>query len=245
MFNDRLDSSGWQHVPTEIAHPWETPVKLRDIASGFIKQVGATDGLVSSALKVGVFLRLDALQELQAHYRYPMPKPGSGQGKNGAIVKKDYCEGLVNYMFPEESESRKKIMVGHLLGYKSTCQHLGKATPHAKDIMAAVQALDASDVPEFEKMIQVIVDEVDLQQARPSRQPRLGGMAYEPRKNWTDPQLRRDLDSLCPRGAMSKIYRHKHLKRYQAFFIPAGQGHLSWFITIVSAFFGMRWIQLD
>lgn len=221
MFNDRLDENGWLHVPTTVCHPWQVPVKLRSLTC-YVRQTGPAQGIVKGAVKAGLFIRADHLHELQAYYRFTTVKPGSGHGKNGNLVKRDFGEGLVNYLFPDASESEKREMLMAILG--KNCKHCGKTTIHAKDILAAMNGLDTEDIPEFQQLHSVALNELDLHAARPNRQPRMGGMVYEPKSYTTPEELRRDLDSLCPTNA--KIYRHPQLKRFQAFIVPAGHGLL-------------------
>ena len=227
IFCDRVDR-GWQHIPCGILHPWEVPVKLRNRYATCIMQTGPPGDMITSALKHGIYLRVDHLKELQAIFRFEMPDPGQGSGKNGALIKQDYAQALLDYIFQETvTPAQKKTMLAAIMGKNSSGKHLGRATAHAKDILEAVHGLDTADVPEFSAMAAVCVDELELHKARPNREPRIGGLAYNPRKNITPESVRKDLDSLCPTSTRSKIYRHPKLKRYQAFYIPVAQGCLT------------------
>ena len=220
MFNDRLDDTGWVHIPTELCHPWEVPVNFRGDFATMLRVTGPSLGLVAAAVKVGIFMNVDRLKTLIAHFKIPLPTEGSG--KKGGLIKQDYASAVVDHFHPGATSAEKRAMVSAICG--RGCAHLGKISPHASDILQAVNGLDTADVPEYEKMAAVAMNEIDLQKARPNRQPRLGGLTYEPKKNITSLAMRQDLDSLCPPGTRSKIYRHPQLKRYQAFYIPKGQG---------------------
>ena len=219
VYNDRIDSSGWKHLPSEVIHPWECPVKLRGNCVTMLRQTGNGQDLLKGAVQSGVVLTVMQLQSLHAHHRWEMPPKGRGSGKGGALTKLDYVKGLINHCWPDASPEEREGMLANMLGKKAA--FLGKTTVHSADIVKAVRALDAADVPTFECMAATALQEVELSSARPDRQPRPGGMSYEAKQFTTPAAQRKDLDSLLPPGP-SKLYRHPILKRYQAFYHPHG-----------------------
>lgn len=227
MFNDRLEldpstASGWVHIPIEIMHPKMAPAKLARQYVVVLHQTGQPESLLHSAVKNGVFLTVKQLRQVQAHLKFKMCEPGKGHGKNGRIVKRDWCEGLINHLFEEASAADKWQMLRGLMG--QTWVHLDPkvASKHTKDILSAFNGLPSEDQSTFAELAAVASDEIILQEKR-NQKARVQVLPKRERMHETPLTLR----DLCPRVAGSRLTRHPALKRYQAFYPEFDEaGHL-------------------
>lgn len=150
MFSDRLElhpaaATGWVHLPVEIMHPKTAPAKLAREYVAVFHQTGEPDSLLHSAVANGVFLNMKQLRLAQVHLKYKMCDPGKGHEKNGRIVKRDWCQGLIDHLFPEASAADKLQMLRGLMG--QTWVHLDPkvASKHTKDILSAFHGLPSED----------------------------------------------------------------------------------------------------
>lgn len=218
MFSDRLElhpaaATGWVHLPVEIMHPKTAPAKLAREYVAVFHQTGEPDSLLHSAVANGVFLNMKQLRLAQVHLKYKMCDPGKGHGKNGRIVKRDWCQGLIDHLFPEASAADKLQMLRGLMG--QTWVHLDPkvASKHTKDILSAFHGLPSEDQSTFVELAAVASDEILLQEKR-DQKARVQAAPKKERMHETPITLR----DLCPRVAGSRLTRHPVLKRYQAFY---------------------------
>lgn len=213
MFNDRFEG-GWEHVPFTIPHPLLIPSGLREMYAVVLKQSGPPEGLLRSAVRAATFLTVDQLKKIHVHLRYPMVSKPNGHGKDGNVVKRDWCQGLVDFLFPECSQQEKWDMVIGLLG--KNWKHLKSGGPsstskHSRDIIKCFDQMDRQDQKEYVDLCAVARDEEILAEKRKNKSREIG-LPVSERKHLTPSGLK----GLIP--ARARINRHPGLKRYQVFY---------------------------
>ena len=219
MFNDRLEG-GWEHIPFAIPHPLQIPSWLRDRFALVLLQCGPPEGLLRSAVRVGTFLTLDQLKKIHVHLQYPMVSKPHGHGKEGNVVKRDWCQGLVDHIFPDSTKEEKWRMVLGMLG--KTWKHLSSGgststSKHSRDIIKCFDHMDRQDQSEYMGLCAVARDEEILSEKRANK-PREVVSAMAERKHSTPSGLK----GLIPLHA--RISRHPGLKRYQVFYAGLEKG---------------------
>ena len=207
-------ATGWVHIPIKVMHPWNTPVILGREYTVVFQQVGDPETLIHSAIKAGSFLTVNQLKHIQAHLRFKMCEPGNGRGKDGRIIKRDYCEGLIDHLFPKASASERLEMLRGLLGQRWVHLNPKTASKHTKDIIDAFQGLPAEDLSEFVNLAAVASDEILLKEKR-DQKTRVEALPKSTKKHETPITLR----DLRPNIAGCRLTRHPSLKRYQGFYV--------------------------
>ena len=219
LFNDRLEmdaaaATGWVHIPIKVMHPWKTPLMLGREYTVVFEQVGDPETLIHSAIKSGSFLTVNQLKQLQAHLRFKMCEPGNGHGKEGRIIKRDYCEGLIDYLFPKASAAERLNMLRGLLGQRWAHLDPKTASKHTKDIVDAFAGLPSEDMSEYLNLAAVASDEILLKEKRDQKM-RVEAIAKSTKKHETPLTLR----DLRPNVSGCRLTRHPVLKRYQGFYV--------------------------
>lgn len=197
---------GWVHIPSKVLHPRVAPPGIAREHVVVMVQTGEPESLLASAVRVGAFLTVKQLKNIQSHLSFPMCEPGKGSGKNGRLIKKDYCDGLLNYLFPGQDHS---LMLKGLMG--QNWNHLKPCKACTSDILQAFDGLPPEDQAEFAKLAAVAADEVLLKEKRDER-TRAATFSRNAKKHHTPLSLK----DLRPPGG--RITRHPALKRYQAFY---------------------------
>lgn len=204
---DSLD--GLEHIPWEITHPWQVPPKLRSHCVVALKQTGPRESLLMAGIRNHIHLTVNQLKQLRGLLKFNMPK--KGRGRNGAFLREDWVEGLVNHVCADLTEDERLSLVKGMAGNEKS----SRGNPHATDILRAWNALDKQDSDEFQYLAQVAKDEALLQERMHAE--RVVTTAPEPRQHVTP----RTLQSLLPQiglVAPCRISRHPALKRYQCFY---------------------------
>lgn len=127
---------GWVHIPSKVLHPRVAPPGIAREHVVVMVQTGEPESLLASAVRVGAFLTVKQLKNIQSHLSFPMCEPGKGSGKNGRLIKKDYCDGLLNYLFPGQDHS---LMLKGLMG--QNWNHLKPCKACTSDILQAFDGL--------------------------------------------------------------------------------------------------------
>ena len=218
MVNDRVERddgsvSGWQHLPFEVQHPFETPAALRASFSVVLRQTGPPEGVVLSAVKHGCFLTVGQLKALHGIFRYPMVSKPDGHGKDGNVVKRDFAEGLIKYLMPDANKKDQWDMLQGIMG--KNWKHLKheRVSRHSAEILTAFNGMDREDLRDFVDLAQVAADEEVLKEKR-DRSSRPKDNMKSTQKHATPESLR----DLAPQEATCRISRHPQLKRYQSFY---------------------------
>ena len=216
VFNSTIDETGWVHVPCEMAHPWELPRSLRHQCVTALRQTGPFQGLVAAGLLNGIHLTLLQLKTLHGLLKFQMPAKGQGQGKNGAIVRQDWLQKLVEHVFPTLSPEEVQRLVSLMMA--GTAKHLRKdaCNPHSKDILRCWHSLDKADTEEYKKLAEVAQDEIVLDLERDKRSREV--MEQPSERQHVTP---RSLLALLPQSGLEvpcRLSRHPALKRYQVFY---------------------------
>ena len=215
---DAETAQGWVHVPIRVIHPLKAPLSLAREFTVVFQQAGPTEPLVHAAVKTGSFMTVSQLKQLQAHLKFEMCGPGSGHGKEGKIVKRDYCDGLINYLFPHASAHEKFEMLRGLMGQRWAHLDPKTASRHTRDIIAAFEGLPSEDMKEFVELAAVASDEVLLKEKR-DQKSRVEILPKTGKKHETPLTLR----DLRPQVAGCRVTRHPVLKRYQGFYVKFGE----------------------
>lgn len=199
-----------------ILHPYQVPASIKHFGC-VLWQEGPGENILKAGLKSCIFLTLSQLREIQTSLRYAMVRPGSGSGKRGRLIKRDWAIGLLNYFFPDQQSSQTyQAALRGLLG--RGWRHIERRSPHSRDIVAAFHGLPKQDMREFERMIEAderfLNKTVSERNAKVLQQPPTSQQHYTPGT----------LMSLLPPSGDGKpfISRHPKLKRYQAFFTSGG-----------------------
>ena len=219
MFNDRFEG-GWEHVPFTIPHPLQIPSWLRDSYALVLLQSGPAEGLLHSAVRTGSFLTMDHLKKIHVHLRYPMVSKPRGHGKDGNVVKRDWCQGLVDHLFPDATKEDKWRMVVGMMGRSWKHLNSGGTTStakHSRDIIKCFDHMDRQDQSEYVELCAVARDEEILAQKR-AHKPREIISSMAERKHSTPSGLK----GIIPTRA--RISRHPGMKRYQVFYAGLEKG---------------------
>ena len=56
------------------------------------------------------------IQGLYCIFRYPMVSKPDGHGKDGNVVKRDFAEGLINYLMPDANKKDQWDMLQGIMG---------------------------------------------------------------------------------------------------------------------------------
>ena len=218
MVNDRVESddgsaSGWQHLPFEVQHPFETPAALRGRFSVVLRQTGPPEGVVFAAVKHGCFLTVGQLKLLHGVFRFPMVSKPNGHGKDGGVVKRDWADALIKFLFPDANTKDQWDMLQGIMG--KNWKHLKheRVSRHSAEILTAFNGMDREDLRDFVDLVQVAADEEVLKEKR-DRTSRPKDIMKSNQKHATPDSLR----NLTPQEANCRISRHPGLKRYQSFY---------------------------
>ncbi|CAK9028110.1 unnamed protein product [Durusdinium trenchii] len=216
MFNhvlpaiDDATERGWMHLPVEILHPYEIPKVLRQDHGVVLAVTGAPQSLIPAAVKAGIYLTLDHLRKLHGRYRFELPK--SGSGKHGRLIKKDWANAFVGFLFPDAPDSEKAEMSRAIVGRDSNHLQKSKVSAHCREILHAFNGLDKEDQHIFSDLVAVAKDEqllIDRREQNARQQDSRGEKQHE------TPKL---LRNLIPPTPACRISRHPQLKRYQCFY---------------------------
>ena len=95
-------------LPTKLELPSQLPTfsSVPRSVRGWLR--GNHSQLSKSAVMQGIFLTVFYLTEIQKVYQFPLPGKGEGSGKKGGVTKPDYAEGLIQFLWPDESSESKK-----------------------------------------------------------------------------------------------------------------------------------------
>lgn len=223
MYNNRVEmnaenATGWVHVPLQVVHPRTLPHGMYGNHFFAFVQCGPAEPLIHSAIRNGVLMTLAQLRSVQGVLKYPLPDKGKGHGKNGRLIKRDWCQGLVDYLFPDMSEADRSRLVAGLLG--NNCHHLqpprsksGSSSYHTADILKAFDGLEAEDAKEFSALAAAAKDEALLKERR-DRKAREQAVTRRSNAHETPKTLR----DLIPPVAGCRLSRHPALRRYQGFY---------------------------
>ena len=197
-------------------HPLEVPMGLRHHTT-VLAQSGDIEDVIPGAVRHGIFLTVPQLKALHGVYQFPLPKKGLGHGTDGSIVKRDYAEGLVQYLFKDQATSD---MVDALLGRGQA--RLGTASKHSANIVSAFRSLAPEDQHEFQDLAGVAMEEEKLAEARAARAD-MSAPHSSPLH-----QTPKSLTQLLPVGAQFScvLNRHPVLRRYQIFIIDKESRYL-------------------
>ena len=207
MMNNELDmgeGGKWRMVPTAIRTPSELPEGLRSYGSAW-EVTGAPQPLLKSGVKEGIFLTVKQLELIHSKLGFSVPEKGQGSGKNGAIIKIDLAQALVESLWGEDTPEEKKRMVDQICGKIMT------KVKCAKDVILAVKELGAQGEQDFADIHQVALNQECVERERKLRSPTED---REDIKTFTPGVLKDFLPNV--QGVICN--RNPILSRYQAFY---------------------------
>ena len=156
-------------MPTTLQHPCLLPADLRAGYAVVLKRDGPNQGLVKSAIRQGVFLKVDALHQLHLIYGFKtLPKKGQGSGQKGSLLKIDYARATVEHFFGSESKEEQEKMVQALMG--KHWKHLKVACP--QEVLDAFNSLPHDDQRSFGPISFLGKDQADLKKRAAEQEPR-------------------------------------------------------------------------
>ena len=229
VWNSKLVDSEWKRYMVKVAHPLEVPADLRGYGI-VLQRIGPAENIVKGALQSGIFLSKAQLQKLQTEYKFELPGKGCGSGKGGNLVKLDYADRLLTYMFGAElPQLERKRMLSFLLG--KAWNRLGKGAKHAQEILQAFKSLDPQDQPTFTELAAVAADEEKLTNVR-SKRVDIKAVHASPAHLTS-----KELAGLLPQGKgfTCRFNRHPVEQRYQVFVFHAATGISAGFIKLLPA----------
>ena len=133
---------------------------------------GPFEGLVAAGVLNGVPLTLLQQNTLcKVCLRFQMPQKGHGHGKNGAIVRKDWPQKLVEHVFPTLSLSHEEMqrLLSQMVEGKAKHKRNDASNPRSKDILRCWHSLAKEDTEEYKNLAEVPDDEIVLDLARDKR----------------------------------------------------------------------------
>lgn len=219
MWNDKIEidvatATSWLHVPVQVQHPWLLPEGIRQEYTVAFLQTGEPESLLHAAVREGATINVQELKLIQGALKFPLPGKKQGHGKDGRLVRRDYVESLVKFLFGDlPKEEQWKLVCKMVNGIE---KHLSnkQTSKHAADILAAFEGLEKTDQKEFSELVAVHADELVLKERREQR-ARTEAPSKVPKQHET-PLVLHDLH---PAIAGCRITRHPALKRYQVFYV--------------------------
>ena len=194
----------WKMLPTKLALPSQLPPSLQCHGSAW-EITGEPQSIIKSAVMEGIFLTVFYLTEIQKILQFPLPDKGSGSGKKGGVTKPDYAEGLVQFLWPDESSESKKRMYDAIMGGSLS------RVKCANDVIQAVKELGAEAERDFADIHQVALNQELVEKERKLRAPT---ELREEQKTFTPSTLK----SLLPDVPLVACNRNPILCRYQVFY---------------------------
>ena len=193
----------WQLIPTKPLLPCLVPPALKQFASLW-QVTGGSQPMVKAAVAEGCFLTKEYLIKLKAHLGYALPKKASGKY---TYLKIDYCQALVNFLWPEAKEDAKERMVKHMMG---SVKHTVRCP---EEVLAAVDELAKNEQRDFEHLRDAALNQRKIQTEARKERADAGVPAAGERKTFTPSTLQQ----LLPEGvAGCFLNRNPLIKRYQA-----------------------------
>ena len=199
---DLVGAGQWEFIPTRLVLPRQLPATLGAGAAWEI--LGCPQPLLKSGVKEGIFLNLDQLKNIHEALLFPLPNPKEGSGATGNIVKEDYCRGLIEMLFPEETQEEKKRMFDAMHG------RVARKVRCPREVIEAVKELGQQGEMDFKQVHQVALNQeaVEKDTEQTTREPILNRKEQE---TFTPPELK----DLLPPGAGIYCSRNPLLRRYQ------------------------------
>ena len=123
-------------------------------------QTGPLDGLLRSAVWVGLSVKLPELKAIVTSLKLPALKAGNGSGAKGRIVMCDYARQLVEHLYPNASQADKTRMTNAIAlppkPRKQTATDTGLDEEMSLEVMAS--QLDADNAEEFRDLVKECKD---------------------------------------------------------------------------------------
>lgn len=204
MNKELVGSDQWEFIPTRLVLPRQLPETLRGAGAAW-EITACPQPLLASAVKLGVFLTVEHLKSIQEKLLFPMPNPKEGSGAKGNIIKEDYCKGLINFLYPGESQKEKDRMLDAMHG-KFNC-----TVRCPREIIEAVKELGEEGERDFKHVYQTALNQevVENDMEKAGRMPVLNRKDQE---TFTPAELK----ELLPPGPGIYCSRNPLLRRYQA-----------------------------
>ena len=141
LFNfDITEASQWKRLVLEQLPPCCLPQELH--ALGMAYRIVSRDWVLRASLRSGLWMTLAQIQ--QTCRVLQLPKPTRGSGKNGNIIKHDWCSLLVESVCPGDSVKDKEYMVEFLRG--------GAKPPVDPDALGLLSTLDAENADAYKEV---------------------------------------------------------------------------------------------
>ena len=105
----------WKHIPTAILPPACVP-RGAPLGTVFLEVVGEPQDLLRAAILNGTSLNLEQIKALMQAYGIAAPKPGTGSGKKGSVLKQDRLQALVGALFPDATPETRASLVAGIMG---------------------------------------------------------------------------------------------------------------------------------
>ena len=145
----------WVCIPYRVAPPAALPQHLQGHGC-LLQQTDAEEDVVKASLRSGIMLTKDQLHSLWQVAKFKLPEAKKGSGRNGNIIKIDYCRAALDHFFPDASPEQYDHMMNSLMGCvpSPVCQ---------QDVLDAVKALDPLAQQDFEDMKQYAKNQLHSQ----------------------------------------------------------------------------------
>lgn len=142
MFNYTVakDTGPWRRAAVSILPPACLPVALHNAGAAY-RIESRYEWILPAAIRHGVELTVNQLKSIIATLGVPLPDKGSG--KRGQLIKTDFAQSLIKYLFPNAEGKEFDRMLKDTLGGSA------KTGPTDVEVLAAMAELDTENAEAF------------------------------------------------------------------------------------------------
>ena len=199
-----VQDTEWLCVRVQLLLPCFTPPAVQHL--GIVYEV-VEEGLplMREAIRDGCPLDMAALRSIHASVGLPLPERKQGSGKNGSLIKDDFCRALIAKFFSDEPQSKKDQIFEGLMGRAK----IGARVRCAQDVLDAVQEMGKEAERDFAFIHEVARNQIAVE--KQARRERTENLEQYEKKTYTPPELKHLLPP--QRGAFCN--RNPLVRRYQ------------------------------
>ena len=153
-FNIAENDGPWRKTSFSVLPPACLPPALSHLGSAIVVEArGREEWLLRGAVFDGIEFTLRQLQSICSSLDVPLPAKGKGSGKRGLLVKRDYANSLIRFLYPlapdSEFERMMKLMVGNL------------PPPTDVNLLAWMAELDVDNADAFEHLKKQALEQLE------------------------------------------------------------------------------------
>ena len=171
MVNFDLDGD-WRFVPVKRLVRALLPCALYESGRCFCWEITRPEfePLLTSAVREGVWISLANIRQICHTLGVEPPRSKQGSGKNGAVIKVDWAQKLVQHLFPNADEQEQKRMTAALTWKSGSAKSTfdSKEGGVERTVLRMVAELDEEnrEAPEFMKVVKLAKSKLKEQETK-------------------------------------------------------------------------------